>query len=96
MKKSTLSVSMLNEISKQSLLIFNRCQTHIMDLLQELGIETFGQYLNGKKFMQIGSNKVSSYNSVIPSLSPMGLVDTHRLMTKVLYPYHVYPIQGFR
>ena len=54
-----------------------------MDLLQELGIETCPQYLEGEKFMQIGSNKVRSYKSVIPSLSPLGLLDCHRIMTKV-------------
>lgn len=59
-----------------------RCQTHIMELLEELGIETFSQYLKGEKFMQIGSNKVRSYKSDIPSLSPLGLIDTNRLMTK--------------
>ena len=55
-----------------------------MELLEELGIETFSQYLKGEKFMQIGSNKVRSYKSDIPSLSPLGLIDTNRLMTKVM------------
>ena len=54
-----------------------------MDLLEELGIETFPQYLTGEKFMQVGSNKIRSYKTDIPSLSPLGLLDTHRMMTLV-------------
>lgn len=58
-----------------------RCQPHIMSLLEELGIETYQQYITGTKFLQIGrNNKISSYKSDIPTLSLIGLLDLDRLI----------------
>ncbi|XP_062567210.1 probable flavin-containing monoamine oxidase A [Saccostrea cucullata] len=60
-----------------------RCQPHIMALLEELGLTTHVQYLEGKKFMQLGSDRISSYSSDIPSLSPLALIDLQRFMYKL-------------
>lgn len=58
-----------------------RCQPHIMSLLEELGIETYPQYITGTKFLQIGKDsKISSYRSNIPTLSLLGLLDLDRLI----------------
>lgn len=58
-----------------------KCQPHIMSLLEDLGIETYRQYISGKKFMQTGKkNKISSYTSDIPSLPLLGLLDLDRLI----------------
>jgi hypothetical protein len=55
-----------------------------MALLKELGIETYKQYISGTKFMQVGSkNKISTYQSDIPSLPLLGLLDMNKLMKLV-------------
>jgi hypothetical protein len=55
-----------------------------MSLLEELGIETYQQYITGTKFLQIGrNNKISSYKSDIPTLSLIGLLDLDRLIKMV-------------
>ena len=56
-----------------------------MDMLKELKLTTFGQYLDGKKFMQLGSDEIRSYSSDIPSLSPLALLDLNRLINKVRF-----------
>jgi hypothetical protein len=40
----------------------------VLDLLRELDLETYNQYITGKKFMQLGGHKISSYISAIPAL----------------------------
>ncbi|KAK3595095.1 hypothetical protein CHS0354_002348 [Potamilus streckersoni] len=60
-----------------------RCQSHIMALLKELGLETYPQYITGIKFMQLGDNKVRTYLSDIPSLSLGALLDLHMFLRKV-------------
>lgn len=54
-----------------------------MAMLEELGLSTCIQYLEGKKFMQLGSDQIGSYSSEIPSLSPLALIDLQRLIYKV-------------
>jgi hypothetical protein len=53
------------------------------DLLRELDLETYNQYITGKKFMQLGGHKISSYISAIPSLSVLALLDLNSLLKKV-------------
>nr|XP_022314617.1 probable flavin-containing monoamine oxidase A isoform X1 [Crassostrea virginica] len=60
-----------------------RCQPQIMDMLKELNLTTCGQYLDGKKFMQLGSDEIRSYSSDIPSLSPLALLDLNLLINKL-------------
>ncbi|XP_045212383.2 probable flavin-containing monoamine oxidase A [Mercenaria mercenaria] len=61
-----------------------RSQTHIMKLIEELGIKTHQQYLNGRKFLQVGKdNTVKSYMSDIPTLSLLALLDLDRAMKKI-------------
>lgn len=60
-----------------------RCQPHIMAMLEELGLETHCQYVDGLKFMQLGDNKVRSFSSDIPSLSIFALLDLNRILNKI-------------
>lgn len=61
-----------------------RCQTHIVELIEELGIKTHEQYLDGRKFLQLGKdNVVKSYTSDIPTLSLLSLLDLDRAMKKI-------------
>ncbi|ESP04049.1 hypothetical protein LOTGIDRAFT_109903 [Lottia gigantea] len=60
-----------------------RSQTHIMNLLQELGVETYKQYTNGTKFMQLGDVRPRTYQSDIPSLSILALLDLQNYIWKV-------------
>ncbi|GFN78483.1 amine oxidase [Plakobranchus ocellatus] len=59
------------------------CQTHVIQLLKELGLETYPQYTSGQKLQQLGGTKVTSYSSDIPSLSFWALIDLywHMAMT---------------
>lgn len=56
-----------------------------MDMLKELNLTTCGQYLDGKKFMQLGSDEIRSYTSDIPSLSLPALLDLKSLINKVRF-----------
>ncbi|RUS75174.1 hypothetical protein EGW08_017055 [Elysia chlorotica] len=58
------------------------CQTHVMRMLGELGLETYPQYTAGQKLQQLGGSKVTSYSSDIPSLSFLALVDLYWHMAK--------------
>lgn len=61
-----------------------RSQTHIMKLLDELGIQTHEQYLTGKKCLQLGrDHTVKTYQSDIPTLSLLGLLDLDRAMKRL-------------
>ncbi|CAG2246253.1 MAO [Mytilus edulis] len=57
-------------------------QVDVMDLLKELGIDTYSQYIQGRKFMQVDGHKISSYTSSIPSLSFFSLIDLDRSIKK--------------
>jgi len=55
-----------------------------MRLLDELGLKTHQQHIEGKKFLQIGrDNSVRSYSSDIPTLPILDLLDLDRTMKKV-------------
>ena len=59
------------------------CQPSVMGLLKQLKLETYNQYIKGRKFMQLGGHKIGSYASVIPSLSFLALIDLQRFISKV-------------
>lgn len=60
-------------------------QTHISDLIKELGLETFPQFNSGKKVHHMGGPgaKVRTYRTSIPALSPVVLMDLTQLMWKI-------------
>ncbi|XP_059142720.1 probable flavin-containing monoamine oxidase A [Physella acuta] len=60
-----------------------RCQPHILNLLKELGIDTYPQYIKGTKHQQLGETKIRSYTSNIPKLSICALLDLQWLMFKL-------------
>ncbi|XP_066570301.1 probable flavin-containing monoamine oxidase A isoform X2 [Amia ocellicauda] len=62
-----------------------RTQTHVLELIQELGLETYSQYTSGKKVYQLGGPQASirTYTSSIPPLSWLALVDMQLLLWKI-------------
>ncbi|CAG5129943.1 unnamed protein product [Candidula unifasciata] len=60
-----------------------RSQVHIIKLLEELGLKTYPQFIQGTKFQQLGETRVRSYTSEIPDLSLWALLDLHWLLTKL-------------
>ncbi|KAK7896639.1 hypothetical protein WMY93_021964 [Mugilogobius chulae] len=54
-----------------------RTQSHILALIEELGLETYPQFSKGKKVHHMGGPKakVRSYTTSIPALSPLVLLD---------------------
>nr|XP_027230105.1 probable flavin-containing monoamine oxidase A [Penaeus vannamei] len=60
-------------------------QKHVMNILRELGLETYPQYTTGTKVMQLGSDsKIRTYNSDIPPLGSIrGLVQLQLFIWKV-------------
>lgn len=60
-----------------------RCQPHITQLLDELGLKTYPQYIQGRKFMQLGGDAVTSYTSDIPSLSGLALIDLQCMINRI-------------
>ncbi|PIK56469.1 putative flavin-containing monoamine oxidase A [Apostichopus japonicus] len=60
-----------------------RHQHHILWLLEELGIETYKQWLDGKKLMQIGGHRIKSHNSNLPPLPLLSLLDLGRALHKI-------------
>lgn len=62
-----------------------RSQTHVMELIEELGLQTYPQFHSGKKVSHLGGPqaKVKSYNSDIPALNPLVLMDLSRFFTKI-------------
>ncbi|XP_059214605.1 LOW QUALITY PROTEIN: probable flavin-containing monoamine oxidase A [Centropristis striata] len=60
-------------------------QTHILELIKELGLETYPQFNVGKKVHHIGgpAAKVRTYRSSIPALSPVVLMDLTQLLWKI-------------
>lgn len=54
-----------------------------MRLLEELGLEVYRQYHEGTKVMQLSNGKIKTYNSDIPSMNPVALVETHFMIQKV-------------
>lgn len=60
-------------------------QTHVLELIEELGLETYQQYNAGKKVHHMGgpSAKVRTYSTSIPALSPLVLMDLTQLLWRV-------------
>jgi len=50
-------------------------QPHIMDLLLELGLDTYPQYLRGTKLLQLTDGAIREYKGSIPKLSILSLLD---------------------
>uniref|UniRef100_A0A8C2XJ80 Amine oxidase n=1 Tax=Cyclopterus lumpus TaxID=8103 RepID=A0A8C2XJ80_CYCLU len=65
-------------------------QTHILELIKELGLETFPQFNIGKKVHHMGGpgGKVRTYRTSIPALSPVVLTDLTQLLWKVRQQTH--------
>lgn len=60
-------------------------QTHILELIKELGLETYPQYNVGKKVYHTGGPgaKIHTYTSSIPALSPLVMMDFMQMLWKV-------------
>ncbi|XP_041826922.1 probable flavin-containing monoamine oxidase A isoform X2 [Melanotaenia boesemani] len=60
-------------------------QTHVMDLIKELGLEIYPQFNTGKKVIHMGgpTSKVRTYSSSIPTMSPLVLMDFTHLLSKI-------------
>lgn len=60
-------------------------QPDILEMLEELNIGTYPQYISGTKVMQVGSgNKIRTYKSDIPSLgSYWGVIELQFFIWKV-------------
>ncbi|XP_043204708.1 probable flavin-containing monoamine oxidase A, partial [Amphibalanus amphitrite] len=59
-------------------------QTDIMEMLDELGLEVYPQYIQGTKHMQLGGDSIRRYSSTIPNLgSWWGLVQLQLFIWKV-------------
>ncbi|XP_071949079.1 probable flavin-containing monoamine oxidase A [Antedon mediterranea] len=60
-----------------------RTQHHILWLMKELGIEYYEQYTLGSKFLCLGDGKIRKYNSSLPKLSFMALLDLGNVMLQI-------------
>ncbi|XP_071107333.1 probable flavin-containing monoamine oxidase A [Haliotis cracherodii] len=60
-----------------------RCQTHVMSLLSELELETYPQYSEGSKFVQLDDHSIRTYTSTLPTLSYLELLDLRRFINKI-------------
>ncbi|XP_073685374.1 amine oxidase [flavin-containing] [Garra rufa] len=60
-------------------------QTHVMELIKELGLEVFPQYTKGKKVHHVGGPqaKIKTYTSSMPSYSPLALLDFTQLLWRI-------------
>ncbi|KAK2156775.1 hypothetical protein LSH36_205g02006, partial [Paralvinella palmiformis] len=59
------------------------CQPHITALIDELGLETYRQYVEGKKVLQLSDNNISTYTGNIPAIPWYALIDLHLFISKV-------------
>lgn len=68
-----------------------RSQPDIMEILEELGLETYPQFITGEKVMQVGrGNKIRRYKSDIPSIGSFwGLIELQLFIWKVLYQMEI-------
>lgn len=57
-----------------------------MEIIEELGLETYPQFITGEKVMQVGrGNKIRKYKSDIPSIGSLwGLIELQLFIWKVL------------
>lgn len=62
-------------------------QPDILEILKELNIETYPQFITGTKVMQVGpGNVIRTYKSDIPSLgSYFGVIDLQLFIWKVTF-----------
>jgi len=61
-----------------------RTQTHILCVMEELGLQTYNQYTAGRNTLQLSDGKVRRYSGVIPScLSVVTLVNLAFLQTRL-------------
>ncbi|KXJ06467.1 probable flavin-containing monoamine oxidase A [Exaiptasia diaphana] len=60
-----------------------REQKDIVELLEELKIETYKQWYDGKKIIQLSDGKLKTYSGSYPSLSYLSLIDTYYLNCKI-------------
>ncbi|XP_061590423.1 probable flavin-containing monoamine oxidase A [Cololabis saira] len=60
-------------------------QTHILELIKELGLEVYPQFNTGKKVLHMGgpNSKVRVYSTSIPTLSPLVLLDFTQFLWKI-------------
>ncbi|KAM6975907.1 putative flavin-containing monoamine oxidase A [Tautogolabrus adspersus] len=60
-------------------------QTHVLELIKELGLETYPQYNTGKKVHHMGGpdGKVRTNSTSIPLLSPLMILDFAQLLWKI-------------
>ncbi|KAM9338641.1 putative flavin-containing monoamine oxidase A [Symphorus nematophorus] len=60
-------------------------QTHVLELIEELGLETYPQFSTGTKVHHMGGPgaKVRTYRSSIPALSPLVLMDLTQFLWKI-------------
>uniref|UniRef100_A0A672I101 Amine oxidase n=1 Tax=Salarias fasciatus TaxID=181472 RepID=A0A672I101_SALFA len=60
-------------------------QTHVMELIKELGLEVYPQFSTGKKVHHMGgpASKVRTYKSNFPTLSPLVLMDFIQFLWKI-------------
>lgn len=65
-------------------------QTHVLELIKELGLETYQQFSDGKKVYHMGGPgaKVCTYKTSIPALSPLVLLDFTQFMWRVRQQTH--------
>uniref|UniRef100_A0A671RLF3 Amine oxidase n=1 Tax=Sinocyclocheilus anshuiensis TaxID=1608454 RepID=A0A671RLF3_9TELE len=60
-------------------------QTHVMELIRELGLEVFPQYTEGKKVHHVGGPhaKIKMYTTSMPSYSPLTLLDFTQVLRRI-------------
>jgi monoamine oxidase len=54
-----------------------------MQLIQQLGLETYVEYTEGQRLMQLGDDNIRCYTGDIPSLPWLSLLDLHLFIAKV-------------
>lgn len=54
-----------------------------MRMVEELGLDVYPQYTKGRKVQQLGGNRIKTYNSTLPAMGIIALLDLHLLMRKV-------------
>ncbi|CAD5122486.1 DgyrCDS10909 [Dimorphilus gyrociliatus] len=58
-------------------------QTNVMKLLEELELDTYPQYMKGKKILQLSDNLIRYYSTNIPSMPWYALLDFAYLLHKI-------------
>lgn len=58
-------------------------QPHILTLLEDLGLQTYQQNVDGTKLMQVVGQDIKSYNHSIPQISFLAALELHRYIQRV-------------